>query len=77
MTWMQDANYAYTSGYHATGRMTLAEGTNFIENLVYQGYTDWVLPDMAGKTSNGLVVGIWKTVQMAVWVIYFTMKLLI
>ena len=44
LTWLQDANYAKTSGYDADGRMTWDEAMNWAANLSYCGYDDWRLP---------------------------------
>lgn len=47
ITWLQDANYANTSGYTTTnfaGRMTWDQATAWADQLVYGGYDDWRLP---------------------------------
>lgn len=60
ITWLQDANYAMTSGYAAenangswdsgtmniqsSGHMGWGAGLEWAENLVYQGHSDWRLP---------------------------------
>ncbi len=46
LTWLQDANYAKTSGYDADGRMTWSQATTWAANLSYGGYDDWRLPTM-------------------------------
>jgi hypothetical protein len=46
ITWLQDANYAKTSGYDADGMMTWADANAWAANLVYGGYDDWRLPDV-------------------------------
>jgi hypothetical protein len=43
VTWLQDANYAKTSGYDADGQMTWAAATTWAANLVYGGFSDWRL----------------------------------
>jgi hypothetical protein len=43
VTWLQDANYAKTSGYSATGQMGWNSATTWAANLVYGGYSDWRL----------------------------------
>ena len=43
ITWLQDANYAKTSGYDADGRMTWSSAKTWAENLVYGGYSGWRL----------------------------------
>lgn len=50
VTWLQDANYARTSGYDADGKMSWINAVTWAENLSYfdsvRGvtYTDWRLP---------------------------------
>jgi len=44
ITWLQDANYAKTSGYSANGLMNWATATAWSDNLVYGGYSDWRMP---------------------------------
>lgn len=43
VTWLQDANYAKTSGYDADGKMTWAAANTWATNLSYGGYEDWRL----------------------------------
>lgn len=57
ITWLQDANYAQTSGYSSDGRMTWNEAMNWSESLNYGGYTGWRLftalnPDGSGPVSG-------------------------
>jgi hypothetical protein len=42
--WLQDANYAKTSGYDADGQMTWTQANTWAANLHYGGYSDWRLP---------------------------------
>jgi hypothetical protein len=42
--WLQDANYAKTSGYDADGLMTWSEAMIWAEQLVFAGWNDWRLP---------------------------------
>jgi hypothetical protein len=44
ITWLQDANYAMTSGYDTDGLMTWSEAMTWADSLVYGGYSDWRLP---------------------------------
>lgn len=50
VTWLQDANYAKTSGYDADGRMNWNDAMTWASNLSYFDsvrnvtYTDWRLP---------------------------------
>jgi hypothetical protein len=45
ITWLQDANMAKSMGQSKDGLMTASGATKWAEGLVYQGYTDWRLPD--------------------------------
>lgn len=53
ITWLQDANYAKTSGYDADGRMTWSAATTWAANLVYGGYSDWRLPFVTDTGTAG------------------------
>jgi hypothetical protein len=50
MTWLMDANFAWTSGYAQTlgystdGRMTWNDANTWTQSLVYGGFDDWRLP---------------------------------
>lgn len=48
ITWLADANYAYTSGYDQEGAtdglMTYAYATAWADQLTYGGFTEWRLP---------------------------------
>lgn len=52
VTWLQDANYARTSGYDADGLMNWNDATAWASNLVYGGYDDWRLPIYTGSAST-------------------------
>ncbi len=55
ITWLQDANYAKTSGHDADGKMTWSQAVAWAGNLSYGGYNDWRLPTVApinGTTFN-------------------------
>lgn len=43
VTWLQDANYAKTSGYSATGTMDWNTATTWAAHLNYNGLTGWRL----------------------------------
>ena len=43
VTWLQDANYAQTSGADADGLMTWTEARDWAANLEYGGFDDWRL----------------------------------
>ncbi len=51
LTWLQDANYALTSGYDSDGRMNWHGATTWAGTLNYGGYDDWRLPTV---NDNGL-----------------------
>jgi hypothetical protein len=51
ITWLQDANYAKTSGYDADGRMTRGKAIAWADQLTYGGFSDWRLP----TTIDGIV----------------------
>ena len=44
LTWLQDANYAKTSGYDADGRMTWVQANAWAGSLNIDGVTGWRLP---------------------------------
>jgi hypothetical protein len=52
ITWLQDANYAQTSGYDVDGRMTWANANTWAAGLSYGGYDDWRLAS-AGDPPTG------------------------
>jgi len=47
VTWLQDANYARTSGYDADGKMNWSAANTWAANLSYGGYDDWRLTDVS------------------------------
>lgn len=57
VTWLQDANYARTSGFHPTGKMSWAEASKWVDTLSYHDpvrkvdHTGWRLPRV--KPVNG------------------------
>jgi hypothetical protein len=59
VTWLQDANYAQTSGYDADGAMTWSQATTWAANLSYYDsvrnvtYTDWRLPAVTDTGTPG------------------------
>ncbi len=52
ITWLQDANYAKTSGYDSDGLMTWDAANTWAQGLNYGGYNDWRLPNV--KPINGI-----------------------
>jgi len=53
ITWMQDANYAQTSGYDANGRMEWETANTWADQLSYGGYDDWRLPSAGNAPTSG------------------------
>jgi hypothetical protein len=55
ITWLQDANYAATSGYSTSnnGAMNWNQATAWVSNLNYQGLTGWRLPTITDTGSPG------------------------
>ena len=52
VTWLQDANYAKTSGYDSDGLMDWQNAKTWAESLSYAGFSDWRLPTVS--PSNGI-----------------------
>ena len=50
ITWLQDANYAMTSGFDADGLMNWADAMAWANGLVYQGFSDWRLPTISSTS---------------------------
>jgi hypothetical protein len=44
VTWLQDANYAQTSGYDTDGLMNWSAASAWADQLVFGGSSDWRLP---------------------------------
>ncbi|MEW6221652.1 MAG: hypothetical protein AB1634_19260 [Thermodesulfobacteriota bacterium] len=59
ITWLQDANYAVTSGVHPDGRMTWEEAVQFVTDLQYPDpirnrvWDDWRLPSARNRDGSG------------------------
>ena len=47
ITWLQDANYAFTSGNDDDGNMTWYEAVAWADQLVYEGFDDWRLASLS------------------------------
>ncbi len=48
ITWLEDANYAQTSGYSPTGWVLWYEASAWADELEYEGLEDWRLPTTPG-----------------------------
>ncbi|MDH5641907.1 MAG: DUF1566 domain-containing protein [Nitrospira sp.] len=44
LSWLQDANYAKTSGYDADGLMSWSQAVAWADTLVFAGFDNWRLP---------------------------------
>ncbi len=59
VTWLQDANYAMTSGYDPDGKLTWAQANAWVSGLSYNDavrgvtYTDWRLPKVTDLGAPG------------------------
>jgi|GEM_PF-909321 len=53
ITWMQDANYAKTSGYSRFGLMQFDEANAWANSLNFGGYDDWRLPTLQDTGQPG------------------------
>ncbi len=53
ITWLQDANYAKTSGYDADGKMNWNDAAQWVADLSYGGYSDWRLPTVIDSATPG------------------------
>lgn len=47
ITWLQDANYAMSSGYRPDGRLNWHEANEWAAGLDYGGFDDWRLPTVS------------------------------
>lgn len=54
LTWLQDANYARTSGYDADGLMGWDSAIAWATGLSYGGYSDWRLPTVTNAGAPGV-----------------------
>ncbi len=57
LTWLQDANYAKTSGHDTNGRMNWGNATSWAAGLSYGGYSDWRLPTITDNGNDGCNLG--------------------
>ncbi len=52
ISWLQDADYAKTSGYDSDGKMNWNAAVAWADGLVYGGYSDWRLPKIGVALSG-------------------------
>jgi hypothetical protein len=52
ITWLQDANYAFTSGYDSDGKMTWDAAVAWADQLIYGGSSNWRLPKSTDPNGN-------------------------
>jgi len=57
ITWLQDVNYAQTSGYDTNGYMLWSTAVTWADQLNYGGYDDWRLPDAHNQDGSGPFTG--------------------
>ncbi len=60
VTWLQDTNYAQTSGSDSDGLMTWSEAFNWADNLEYGGYSNWRLPSAINYDGSGGPYNTWN-----------------
>ncbi len=71
ITWLQDANYAMTSGYRPDGRFSWAEANTWANTLVYGGHSDWRLPSALNPDGSG-PVGSYNVINSEMGHLYYT-----
>jgi hypothetical protein len=54
LMWLQDVNYAFTSGYDTDGLMLWTDANLWAANLSFAGYADWRLPSLNGLDCGGM-----------------------
>jgi len=57
LTWLQDTNYAKTSGHSADGQMTWDNARSWVGRLNYRGITKWRLPTALNLDGSGPCIG--------------------
>jgi hypothetical protein len=71
LMWLQDANYAKTSGYDADGMMTLSTAMTWADTLIFAGYNDWRLPSSLNSDGSGPCV-YWNCTDSELGHIFYT-----
>jgi hypothetical protein len=57
LTWLQDTNYARTSGRSPDGQMTWDDARIWVARLNYRGVTGWRLPTARNQDGSGPCIG--------------------
>lgn len=57
ITWLQDVNYAATSGHSRDGQMTWPDAMRFVQSLYYRGIRGWRLPNARNPDGSGPETG--------------------
>src|SRR6185436_6873524 len=57
ITWLQDVNYAKTSGHSRDGQMTWPAAMAWVKSLSYRGIRGWRLPNARNPDGRGPVLG--------------------
>jgi hypothetical protein len=57
LTWLQDTNYARTTGRSADGQMTWDDAQAWVAGLKYRGIKGWRLPTALNENGTGPCVG--------------------
>jgi hypothetical protein len=57
LTWLQDTNYAKTSGHSPDGQITWDNAKAWVARLNYRGFTGWRLPTARNPDGSGPCIG--------------------
>jgi len=57
LTWLQDTNYAKTSGHSSDGQITWDNARSWVARLSYKGITGWRLPTALNPDGSGPCIG--------------------
>src|SRR6266513_1046856 len=57
LTWLQDTNYAKTSGHSPDGQITWDNARRWVGRLNYRGITQWRLPTARNPDGSGPCIG--------------------
>src|ERR1041385_8186302 len=57
LTWLQDTNYAKTTGHSPDGQMTWDRARSWVARLSYKGITGWRLPNARNPDGSGPCLG--------------------